>query len=1612
MGMTKRILSIAALASATIIGLMAAAQASMFDLVSDADYSQWGMRNRPFPFLPGEGKFADYGCFPLGNGYIFGHLGVDGDFSLMRGLTGPGYQTRGDNGDWQVWQEGNWPDIALSFKATAPKGSFNPVFHLGEQWGAQSIQQVLGAAIVRVRQSADFGELDCIQYAVSGMPVLVREYRFRPVEGRADPDWQYCLQVGTEANETEYDGLVFHQGENRLTIQCSGFLEVDGLQQCIAGEMQEDGSWRCTVAYIASKAGEPRTAVELDSAGLADLATRTREWWREFSAANYGYEDALAWPWSDMPHFGSEWMQPRLSHMMLQLPVIIETQRDHYSGSSSPMVSYHGCWVRDNNGIILTDIVNKRYDNVMRLLRYHRAACVSYGSCPMLVPLDLDLSGLDGWQPGEPGTAGDLSGIGATGFDWSAFGVEHAEVPSLIVLQHYLLWRAMMQDGMVEEATEFMQESWGFVTHNLMAMDYSTEYGVRFHGDETYTQGALYSTYDRVESGQIGWPNGYIPTNFYSFDNTILHRAAAAAIIEMSGSIGLDSGFDVALRIRDELDDVVNDNYILDGRIVAAISPSTGQPWLPPFSNINLRPYWLGLDYGLDEELLRDNFIRVRRYLNYIRPVDRADGKHLPDSTPWSGYMTGHNIAYFISGNCSVAENVFLGTENLGYEVVIGTASPEGAWCEVLGPDGAPVDIYGRTNRIRPWESGVNYQAIVRMMEDGIDYIAEEKVREWDRSTEPPVATASHDTQILALTRDNHFRELYPLDSRMAWVEQQHITAWDIALPFSPDELARALMFEEGDIDYNIPFLFIDRDVRTGLDRRTMKDEHFWAEMDKVIAEYEAAGGIVVTEDTLQLSLADDEAVGLKVLVALYPNTFAHRMTDGEIANFRDEVGSWMDWYREMAGDRLQFELDYLVMPHTLSPEQCGRENGNVFWLGSTDVEADLRAYGVPDNHYDLVACFWGWDRDRQQIELDGEQALQAYGGAAQGPAPDMAFMGQAGRTGYYGSAILNSHPDNIHKVAIHELLHNIDGLFRTAGMPGDFLNADDMAANIELLLREQPGCFEAVGFTDEAIRGLADREMRKEAGFPWEAQLVYYEWMLRRTPRDSYARLLLNYGERVKQSAEPVDLKALGEDFGNRYVAAVLADDDIDCLIGQDFEIYLDMEQSGVLPPGVGIELVAEFAGERMATLPEGEGWMLRIPQDSIGNGALALHFDVLDYTLPRNRLDTQLCFPVRTVQLHLRPIWHAELDWDDAENKMTVAISGPEGTYDWKLSTAHHPSLIEERLHEDGLLADFQYEAEGSIANGGEAVLGMHAEQYARLRNESFSLDVTFTDESGNSGSFSHSFPGTQRLRDRLKGIDPKALPDYVIRATYYDESLDEEYATGKMPFNPQENSISPKNGNVFSGQVESEVDAKLDFTVYYDEDTVHLFVILTDDMAPGNGIWDSDRINLCFDTLVDSDEMDYPNGPVGHTAWQADDYWVFFCPFVTDGPRVMRLGGLNPSGVGNGYYGPVADCDYYVGIINDLRSSEAGRANSADSRTQFVHEYGVTWTIPLSELPYLDATPGSFCGFTIFYSDYDEGLSEMMYFNDWGGDNGIDWRFWDTGLLYFEPPGEPQD
>jgi len=108
---------------------------------------------------------------------------------------------------------------------------------------------------------------------------------------------------------------------------------------------------------------------------------------------------------------------------------------------------------------------------------------------------------------------------------------------------------------------------------------------------------------------------------------------------------------------------------------------------------------------------------------------------------------------------------------------------------------------------------------------------------------------------------------------------------------------------------------------------------------------------------------------------------------------------------------------------------------------------------------------------------------------------------------------VLRSHPDNISKVALHEYLHDIDGMFALAGHSEWFLSADDMARHMELLLGESPGAFEELGYSDSQMLELAAKEMKREASFPWRTQLVYYRWMLERTQPEHYLSVFPRLG-------------------------------------------------------------------------------------------------------------------------------------------------------------------------------------------------------------------------------------------------------------------------------------------------------------------------------------------------------------------------------------------------------------------------------------------------------------------------------------------------------------------
>lgn len=589
------------------------------------EYSSWAILDADFP------NDGDRGAFAVGNGIVFAYLGVHGDFNVMKGVTGPGYQPRTKDGKPIYWVEDEWGEQAISlFKAGRSKLN----------WRKQSIKRLRGIPIVHVEQKSNEGVLHSLTFAPPGQNLIVRMFILR---GGKLARALKCAVVPNPNDLSHWKRLpdgsyeVARNGK-KMVVLALGNLRI-----------REDGGWwidavsrgqtvSFTIIYEFIREGKPSRKNLVVPQSLLD---QTLQYWRKWNEDNITFETP----------------NKRLNDLMNELPMIIEVQRDAYSGAVSPMVSYHGFWIRDSNGPILTLLANGKYGEVRKMLEYYRKVSNKLRSFRMLIPLDE--------QVGEENTKEGSE----TNVDFSTFQVERAEVPSWIILQHYWYFRYSGDKKFVSKALPMLER-------NLFGMPIDEKFGASFHGDETYTHGALYSTYDRLESGSIGYPNGYIPTDFFSLDNTLIHREAAYALEEIAKAVGRLGLAERAHGYAQKLTEIIKSYRLKNGIYAPAISSVTSEKWFKPFSNISLRKYWLWLSPS-DEDGWKD----------YVWTRDEVLSKWKYGSTPYSGYSTGHNLGYFLiaAGALNAHEGELL------LDRLIKLATPEGAWCEVYSPEGKPV---------------------------------------------------------------------------------------------------------------------------------------------------------------------------------------------------------------------------------------------------------------------------------------------------------------------------------------------------------------------------------------------------------------------------------------------------------------------------------------------------------------------------------------------------------------------------------------------------------------------------------------------------------------------------------------------------------------------------------------------------------------------------------------------------------------------------------------------------------------------------------------------------------------------------------------------------------
>jgi len=594
------------------------------------------------------------GVYPVGNGECFAYLGLGVPQNTLFMMTGPRYQTDGDHN---------------------PMGGFGESSIVLREDGKivelprQSCRTVRGAPVVLTSEEGTGLKLTTVTAAPPGVRAILRWVTVSR-SGPKGGDVQVAFGFPAAALKRDGKGAFLEYPHRGRTARLRPVL--------LGGELEEaDGQWRYSLRGLDPGASRTHilallfseSAEEEDSTRLLvgregpDLLAKTLRWWRQKLGPTL--------------HVSSG--ERRLDDLIEGLKVLLLVQQDA-QGGVCPMVNFKGVWLRDSNGPLLGFLGTGLHDEARRLLAYYRQASALHRVTAREFPLDLGVSGDPDLTPEE----------------WAKSDTDRCEVPSFAVL-HHKWWL----DGTGDRS--LIERHWHYLKRN--ATHQEIHEGPRgplqtFNGDETYLGGAYYSIFP----DRSGYPNGLIRPDAYSADSMFEYVAAQEAMVMMARLLGKEDEVGLYEGLGARMRDSIEKHFWLEdeGRYAPALSPVTFEPHRAPFAPINLRPLWVGY--------LAPNDPRARRNLEgSLRWLWRPEG--LVKMTPFLEYFIGCAPGDLLS-NLAAVRHPWAAR---AFEGLLGSASKSGEWVEVHKPD-RPSHGYGDglyANRYRPWESGLNLDAIL-----------------------------------------------------------------------------------------------------------------------------------------------------------------------------------------------------------------------------------------------------------------------------------------------------------------------------------------------------------------------------------------------------------------------------------------------------------------------------------------------------------------------------------------------------------------------------------------------------------------------------------------------------------------------------------------------------------------------------------------------------------------------------------------------------------------------------------------------------------------------------------------------------------------------------------
>jgi len=139
-----------------------------------------------------------------------------------------------------------------------------------------------------------------------------------------------------------------------------------------------------------------------------------------------------------------------------------------------------------------------------------------------------------------------------------------------------------------------------------------------------------------------------------------------------------------------------------DGFYAPAMSDFSSQVHRYPFAPINMRPLWIG--YAEADQRQGSNVLNALKYLW------KQEGTIT--LTPSFGYYVPMTVGYVLYNLAEIGHP----TAEMALQGVLRAAEASGGYAEMNEPNDRPSDEVWGQNRVRPWEGGINAQAILHYL--------------------------------------------------------------------------------------------------------------------------------------------------------------------------------------------------------------------------------------------------------------------------------------------------------------------------------------------------------------------------------------------------------------------------------------------------------------------------------------------------------------------------------------------------------------------------------------------------------------------------------------------------------------------------------------------------------------------------------------------------------------------------------------------------------------------------------------------------------------------------------------------------------------------------------